>query len=155
MWLSFREYQVTHEIEQSADQIANSCIAPEKVFSHQVAPSFNPSWDPTLFAVEKSLEPNKHYQLDVNLYGGITYGGFFFDWLERHAHQSYGLPETHTMATLPAEELAQALQRHRVHLAFSCRLFLRNMGEILSMINLSCFRITNNMARTNFIKQLN
>ena len=112
LWLEFREYQVTHEIENYADRVASSCIASDKVFSHQVAPSFNPSWDPTLFAVEGSLEQNDHYQLGINLYGGVTYGDFFFDWLERHGHKRYGLPEMHTMSVLPPEQLAQALQRH-------------------------------------------
>ena len=112
LWLQFRERQVTQEIEWFADLISSSCIDSEQVFSHQIAPNFNPSWDPTLFAASNSLEKNTHYNLGINLYGGIISSDLFFDWLEEHHHEKYGLPEMHPMLPQKPEELAGVLQRH-------------------------------------------
>ncbi len=111
-WLEFRERQVTQDIEWFADLIANSCIDSEQVFSHQIAPDFNPSWDPTLFAASNSLKKNAHYNLGINLYGGIISSDLFFDWLDEQHHEKYGLPEMHPMLPQKPEELAGVLQRH-------------------------------------------
>ncbi|CUB02770.1 beta-galactosidase [Marinomonas fungiae] len=112
LWLNFREQQVTREIEQFADIIQHSCISPEQVFSHQIAPNFNPSWDPTLFAANDSLEINAHYNLGINLYGGIISSDIFFDWLKQHHHSRYALPEMHPMLPQDPIEFSKVLERH-------------------------------------------
>lgn len=115
LWLEFREKQVTHEIEHFADMIQHSCIQPEQVFSHQIAPDFNPTWDPTLFAATDSLNKNPHYNLGINLYGGVISSDLFFDWLSQHQHERYGLPEMHPMLPQKPDEFVEVLQKHHEH----------------------------------------
>ncbi|WNL43448.1 beta-galactosidase [Halomonas sp. PAMB 3264] len=112
LWNEFREHQVQSEIETYADIIRQSCFDDEQVFSHQIAPEFKGSWNPQLFAAGASLEANPHYSQGINLYGGIIYADYFFDWLEEKGHERYGVPEMHPMTHMAPEELAQALEHH-------------------------------------------
>lgn len=115
LWLEFRESQVTNEIEHFADLIGSHCIAQEKIFSHQIAPDFNPTWNSTLFAASGSLEKNDHYNLGLNLYGGAIYKDELFEWLEAQQQTRYGIPEMHPMLPEKPTVLAEALQRHHQH----------------------------------------
>ena len=115
LWLDFRSDQVTREIERYSSLVQESCIDDEKVFSHQIAAGFNGSWSPTLLASDKSLELNKRYALGVNLYGGIVYGSYFFDWLNAKGHTRYGVPEMHPMTASSPELIAEALRRHQAN----------------------------------------
>ncbi|MCP1314295.1 MULTISPECIES: beta-galactosidase [unclassified Halomonas] len=112
LWNEFREHQVQHEIETYADIISQSCFEPEQVFSHQIAPEFKGSWNPQLFAASASLNANEHYSQGINLYGGIIYADYFFDWLDKKGHERYGVPEMHPMTNMDPDLLAQALTRH-------------------------------------------
>lgn len=112
LWNEFREYQVQHEIETYADMIQQSCFGPDKVFSHQIAPEFKGSWNPQLFAASSSLDANPHYSQGINLYGGIIYADYFFEWLKEKGHDRYGVPEMHPMTNMDPDQLAQALVRH-------------------------------------------
>lgn len=115
LWLAFRESQVTHEIERFADIIGSHCIAKDKIFSHQIAPDFNPNWNTSLFAASQSLKKNEHYNLGLNLYGGAIYKDQLFDWLEAQQHTRYGIPEMHPMLPEDPTMLANAFARHHEH----------------------------------------
>ncbi|KUJ72469.1 hypothetical protein AVO41_01260 [Thiomicrospira sp. WB1] len=112
LWNQYREMQVTREIETYAKIITNSCIPKEKVFSHQIGSDFNASWNSKLFAAEESLEANPFYTLGVNLYGGIIYSDYFFNWLEENGHTRYGVPEMHPMSPVGVKKIANAMVRH-------------------------------------------
>lgn len=111
-WERFREAQVRNEIERYAQAVPRECLPNAEVFSHQVAPAFKASWNEQLFAVEASLAASSHYAPGVNLYGGITYGDAFFDWLDAQGHRHYGVPEMHPMTPQDPELLVEALYRH-------------------------------------------
>lgn len=111
-WEAFREHQVRDEIERYAQAVPRHCFPNAEVFSHQVAPAFKASWNEQLFAVAASLEPSPHYAPGINLYGGITYGDTFFEWLGERGHTHYGVPEMHPMTPQDPSLLVEALNRH-------------------------------------------
>lgn len=115
LWLEFRSWQVTSDIERYAKLVKDSCLDDERVFSHQIGAGFKASWDPVLLASEASLEPNSHYNLGINLYGGIIHGNYFFNWLAENGHVRYGIPEMHPMTAQDPALLVSALRRHHRH----------------------------------------
>ena len=80
LWLAYRNTTVKNYISGFADIADGSCLSPEIVFSHQLLPELNPSWDADLMAVNLSQTPNASYHQGVTLYGGATWGQAFFDW---------------------------------------------------------------------------
>ena len=65
-----------------------------KLFSHQIIPDVNPSWNPQLFASTQTLDGKAPWRQGLNMYGGATDS----DWLRGFMKQyqigsGYGAPE--------------------------------------------------------------
>ncbi|MCP5207407.1 MAG: beta-galactosidase [Hahellaceae bacterium] len=113
LWNDFREQQVTSEIEFFAQILESSCLGKERIFSAQIGSMYNATWNPHFFAADDSLKKNSHYSLGVNLYGGVVYGDFLFNWLAENQHTKYGIPEMHPMTLQEPVELVSAIRRHQ------------------------------------------
>lgn len=113
LWLEFRNHQVRAYLEHYAGIAASSCLRPDQLFIHQIAPQMNASWNHNLMAVDASLEPSPAYNMGINLYGGAAYGGHFFQWKKGRGIDRYGVPEFHPMRPLSEEDVATLLMRHK------------------------------------------
>lgn len=113
LWHEFRGEQVVRYLGHFERQVRASCLGGHDLYTHQIAPFANPSWDATKFAVDASLERAGGLALGISLYGEPIYGTSFFDWLATTAHRRYGITEFHPLREMSVEELRAVLDVHR------------------------------------------
>jgi len=114
LWQEYRNWQVAKYIDHFAKRARHSCLKEKPIYSHQIAPFLNPTWDTTKFATDASLKGGAGaYRLGINLYGGAAYGDSFFDWLRASGNRSYAVPEFHPMRAMSLDEYRAMFERHR------------------------------------------
>jgi len=112
LWLAFRERQVQAYIAHFARAVQSTCLTRNTLYSHQIYPYANPSWDHNKFGVGQSLRPNRLYTPGVSLYGEAAYGHDFLRWTQAQRMPRYGVTEFHPLKPMEAEELGEVFQRH-------------------------------------------
>ena len=115
LWLAYRNQMVADYIKSFAEIADASCLPHEVIFSHQLLPELNSSWDADLEAVNASQVPNQAYGQGATLYGGAVWGQAFFDWKDRHGWDTYAVSEMHPRFALPVPALDAMLEAHRLH----------------------------------------
>lgn len=113
LWHEFRGAQVVRYLSHFERQVRASCLGEHPLYTHQIAPFANPSWDATKFAVDASLEQAGGLALGISLYGEPTYGTSFFDWLATSRHRRYGITEFHPLREMSVDEVRTMLDAHR------------------------------------------
>jgi len=113
LWHEYRNAQVVRYLAHFERQVRASCLGDVPLYTHQIAPFVNPSWDATKFAVDASLNDPGSLRLGISLYGEPTYGSSFFDWLDSTGHRSYGVTEFHPLKAMTPGEVGAMLERHR------------------------------------------
>jgi len=113
LWHEFRGEQVVRYLNHFERQVRSSCLADVPLYTHQIAPFVNPSWDTTKFAVDASLKDSGGLQLGISLYGEATYGSSFLDWLGSTNRRSYGITEFHPLKAMSPDEVKETFDRHR------------------------------------------
>jgi hypothetical protein len=113
LWHEFRGEQVVRYLAHFERQVRDSCLADVPLYTHQIAPFVNPSWDTTKFAVDASLKDSGRLQLGISLYGEATYGSSFLDWLSSTQRRSYGITEFHPLKAMSPDEVRETFDRHR------------------------------------------
>jgi len=113
LWHEFRNAQVVRYLAHFEHQVRASCLHDVALYTHQITPFTNPSWDTTKFAVDGSLNDPDGLLLGVSLYGEPTYGSSFLDWLASTSHRSYGITEFHPLREMSPEEVREMFGRHR------------------------------------------
>lgn len=113
LWHEFRGQQVVRYLAHFERQLRASCLGQGDLYTHQIAPFANPSWDATKFAVDASLRRSGGLSLGISLYGEPIYGTSFFDWLATTEHRHYGITEFHPLRGMSAGELRAVLDAHR------------------------------------------
>jgi hypothetical protein len=113
LWHEFRGDQVVRYLAHFERQVRASCLRDHELYTHQIAPFANPSWDATKFAVDASLQAAGGLRLGVSLYGEPIYGTSFFDWLATSKHRRYGITEFHPLREMSPDEMRSTLQAHR------------------------------------------
>ena len=113
LWHEFRNAQVVGYLAHFERQVRGSCLGGVPLYTHQIAPFVNPSWDTTKFAVDASLTEAGTLKLGISLYGEATYGHSFLDWLGSTKHRTYGITEFHPLRAMPPGEIEATLERHR------------------------------------------
>lgn len=88
----FRNRQVEQFLMTLFDKAKAAGVPTDKLYSHQIVPRVNASWNPFLFATDQTLRAQSPYRLGVNLYGGATNSAYIFKML---AGKPYGVPEYH------------------------------------------------------------
>jgi len=105
--------QVVRYLAHFERQVRASCLRDHELYTHQIAPFTNPSWDATKFAVDASLQAAGGLRLGVSLYGEPIYGTSFFDWLATSKHRRYGITEFHPLRAMSPDEMRATLDAHR------------------------------------------
>jgi hypothetical protein len=114
LWLQYRNQVVRNYIEQYAQLAAESCLPRSKIFSHQIPPLLNGSWNSDLFAADASNLPDALYYPGVSLYGGAAFGTAFFDMKERLGWTRYSVGEMHPQVPLTPDQYLQMFNMHRL-----------------------------------------
>jgi hypothetical protein len=112
-WLEYRNLSVRSYIERFAQLASGSCLPREKIFSHQITPSLDGSWNGDLLAADASKLPDQFYNQGTTLYGGAAFGRAFFDMKERLGWSRYSVSEMHPQVPLAADQYLQMFNAHR------------------------------------------
>ncbi|GIP39974.1 hypothetical protein J31TS4_32540 [Paenibacillus sp. J31TS4] len=95
-WEEYRGIQVAEFLNYFWKASVDSGLPTEKLFSHQIYPRINSTWNPMLFAVDQSVGKDVRYKIGINLYGGATNNDVMRDFFKERKATEYGVPEYHT-----------------------------------------------------------
>lgn len=96
-------------------QTAVAAGAPaELIYSHQILPEGNASWNHRLFQSTPSVTPPHPWQSGFNLYGGMADGPWIQSFLKGHAITHYGVPEIHPQQWKDAGAALRVLKFHQM-----------------------------------------
>lgn len=94
-WNRYRDEQTLAFMTLFFNTAREAGLPPEKLFSHQIIPQINSSWNPQLFAVDSTLQPNLPWRPGINMYGGATNSAWLRDFMKQRKLSDYGAPEFH------------------------------------------------------------
>ncbi len=114
LWQEYRALQVRRYYESFAELAAQSCLPPDKFFSHEITPQLNASWNSALMAVEAAQRPDRSFLPGTTLYGGAAFGDAFFRLKDALGWTAYGVAELHPTFDLPEDAMVAMLERHRL-----------------------------------------
>ena len=92
-WNQYRGWQVRHFMERFFQVAVDAGLPAEKLYSHQIVPKVNSSWNPQLFAVDETLAPSSLWKTGVNMYGGATDSAWMRSFIAKKQISDYGVPE--------------------------------------------------------------
>lgn len=92
-WNHYRSWQVRNFMERFFQVAIDAGLPAEKLYSHQIVPKVNSSWNPQLFAVDETLAPSPLWKTGVNMYGGATDSPWMRSFLASKRISNYGVPE--------------------------------------------------------------
>jgi hypothetical protein len=113
LWLDYRNLEVANYIKSFAQIADQSCLPHDVIFSHQLLPELNSSWDKDLMAVDASQMPNADYNQGATLYGGAAWGQAFFDWKNAEGWTTYAVSEMHPRFDLTQPQFEAMFDAHR------------------------------------------
>jgi hypothetical protein len=112
-WNDYRAHQVSDFLAK-VHQVARSAGLPaDKLYSHQIVPRVNSSWNPQFFAVDASLNSGLPWKPGFNAYGGAAGGPWMERFIREHGITDYGVPEFHPQQWKRADAARRALALHR------------------------------------------
>jgi hypothetical protein len=71
-WQEFREHQIDALLLKFAGMAIQAGFPPEKLYSHQIMPQFEGSWNRIAFAVGSATHVDNRFYPGINLYGGAA-----------------------------------------------------------------------------------
>lgn len=93
-WNQYRESQVYAQLAVFHERAIAAGLPAAKLFSHQIIPDVNPSWNPQLFASTQTLDGKAPWRQGLNMYGGATDSDWLRGFMKQHQIGSgYGAPE--------------------------------------------------------------
>ena len=92
-WNKYRAWQVRNFMERFFQVAVDAGLPAEKLYSHQIVPKVNSSWNPQLFAVDETLAPSPLWKTGVNMYGGSTDSAWMRGFIAKKRISDYGVPE--------------------------------------------------------------
>ncbi|MBK6614571.1 hypothetical protein [Ottowia sp.] len=92
-WNLYRESQVYDFLKAFHARALKAGLPADKLYSHQIVPTANSSWNPQLFAAGTTLEGSAPWKQGLNMYGGTTDSAWMRDFLASHKISDYGVPE--------------------------------------------------------------
>ena len=92
-WNLYREAQVYAFLSIFHQWALKAGLPADKLYSHQIVPDVNASWNPQLFAVGKTLDGRAPWKQGLNMYGGATNSAWLRDFMDRSKITDYGVPE--------------------------------------------------------------
>ncbi|MDD2547378.1 MAG: hypothetical protein PHI55_14020 [Burkholderiaceae bacterium] len=112
-WNRFRAQQVRDFLGRFHAVAQEAGLPADKLYSHQILPQVNPSWNPQLFAIGESLDGKAPWKTGLNLYGGATDSAWVRDFLRERGIRDYGVPEFHPQQWKSAGVHLAALRSHQ------------------------------------------
>ena len=106
-WNRFRAQQVRDFLGAFHAVARQAGLPADKLYSHQILPEVNASWNAQLFAIGDTLDGSAPWKTGLNLYGGATDSAWVRDFLRQRGIRGYGVPEFNP----------QQWKREGVHLA--------------------------------------
>lgn len=94
-WNRYRDEQTLAFMTLFFNTARDAGLPEEKLFSHQIIPQINSSWNPQLFAVDSTLQPNLPWRPGINMYGGATNSAWLKDFMKQRNLADHGAPEFH------------------------------------------------------------
>jgi hypothetical protein len=92
-WNLYRESQVYGFLNTFYDRALRAGLPPEKLYSHQIVPRVNSSWNPQLFAADQTLNGSAPWKQGLNMYGGATDSAWVREFIAQRKITDYGVPE--------------------------------------------------------------
>jgi hypothetical protein len=92
-WDAFRAQQVYDLLARFHMEASKSGIANAKLFSHQILPEINSTWNERLFAIGTSVDHGLPWHNGLNMYGGATDSHWLRGYLAARGIRDYGVPE--------------------------------------------------------------
>lgn len=106
-WNLYRESQVYAFLNEFHRWALKAGLPSDRLFSHQIVPNVNSSWNPQLFAAGKTLDGSAPWKQGLNMYGGAANSTWLRDFMRKNRITTYGVPEFNP----------QQWKREGVHLA--------------------------------------
>lgn len=94
-WNQYRDEQTLAFMTAFFNTAREAGLPAEMLYSHQIIPRVNSSWNPQLFAVESTLQPNLPWLPGINMYGGATNSAWMRDFMTQRKMRDHGAPEFH------------------------------------------------------------
>lgn len=92
-WNLYREWQVRQFMNRFHEVALEAGLPAGKLYSHQIMPRVNSSWNPQLFSVQQTLQADTPWKIGLNMYGGATDSDWVRGFLAKHKITDYGVPE--------------------------------------------------------------
>lgn len=112
-WNAFRAWQVEAFLSHFHEVARQAGLPADKLYSHQIAPAVNSSWNPDLFAVDDTLRANQAWKTGINLYGGAVNNAWLQRFLKQNRIHDYGVPEFNPQQWKRPGAHLDALQTHQ------------------------------------------
>ncbi|RZJ13709.1 MAG: hypothetical protein EON50_08660 [Acidovorax sp.] len=106
-WNLYRESQVFAFLGAFHQWALKAGLPADKLYSHQIVPNINSSWNPQLFSVGQTLHGSAPWKQGLNMYGGATDSAWLRNFMRQNKIKEYGVPEFNP----------QQWKRNGVHLA--------------------------------------
>jgi hypothetical protein len=92
-WNLYRELQVYAFLSEFHQWALKAGLPADKLFSHQIVPNINSSWNPQLFAAGQTLLGSAPWKQGLNMYGGATNSPWLRGFMAQNEITDYGVPE--------------------------------------------------------------
>ncbi|MBY0454155.1 MAG: hypothetical protein K2Q11_04630 [Burkholderiaceae bacterium] len=111
-WNAYRSHQVLEFLTAFHRTATEAGLPRAKLYSHQIVPKANSSWNHTLFAIETTIASDTPWKQGLNMYGGSTHSDWMRGYLAQRKISDYGVPEFHPQQWKTAGVHLAALQSH-------------------------------------------
>lgn len=111
-WNAYREQQVYDFLHAFYQRAVQAGLPANKLYSHQIVPGVNSSWNGQLFAADTTLHGQTPWKQGLNMYGGAVHSPWMQAFIAQRGIRDYGVPEFHPQQwKRPGAHLA-ALESH-------------------------------------------
>lgn len=92
-WNAFRAWQVEQFLAMAYNVARDAGLPADKIYSHQIVPNVNSTWNLQLFAVGRTLARGVPWKQGINMYGGAVDSGWLRNFMAERGMSDYGSPE--------------------------------------------------------------
>jgi len=92
-WDEYRAQQVKSFLAKFHDVALRAGLPADKLYSHQIVPQINSTWNSQLFAVDTTMEAGLPWKHGLNMYGGSTNSDWMRTFMAQRKIADYGAPE--------------------------------------------------------------
>lgn len=111
-WNAYRAAQVYAFLNAFYERAVKAGLPADKLYSHQIVPHVNSSWNQELFAVDPTLQGHTPWKQGLNMYGGATDSPWMHFFIAQRKIANYGVPEFNPQQWKREGVHLEALQAH-------------------------------------------